>query len=424
MDLDGSFQPAEDVLKMSGRYPIVHGVTSEGKPLSLFRIAQQGAHLSSRVGPREVLWVHHAIVGAHLTAESTFTEIHARMDHLTEWVGRTGISAAIQSKEWRLSYTRPEPIVGAVPDGEVALIFQATAPLAWHRAAFEEVVWLVGRPSTPLPLAELAERYLFPYRELITFATGTPAVLEEVTVRTPDVTDDATGAARMTELQVFHQFLQPAPNFRQHEAITPTEMVFALSDWTGDLGSLLSAWLLGTNRTRAALRAMFGLALAPPRWMDTTAMTWAQAIETYHRDSFSGSPATTDALKRWEEVLAACPEEHRVWLERKLRHAFEPHLHQRITEVARRSRPVIRELLQRFKGFAFHLKEARNAYAHLGSAEGASGLHLHRLCETARWVLTANVLLDLGFSEQAAKAVIQRNQSYSFLAFGPKSEPI
>ena len=368
-------------------------------------------------GPaREGLWIRHAVLGAHLPETAHFDEMHARLDHLPEWVARTGIVRGGKAGSWTVSYNPPEPIVAETENGEVSLRFSSNFDNDPHRAQIREQIWLVARPPIATNLTEVADALLFPIRELISFSTSIPAVIEEVTVRKPEA-DRASDEP--TDLQVFHQFIQPVESVRRAKIAHPPDMVFALADWPGDFVGLVKNWLELKRRAPATLTALFGLAFAPPRWGDTTAMIWAQAVETYHRDCFAGGTADKEAANRRARVLDASPKADRVWLEMKLEHADEPSLRRRITDVTRRVKPIVWPLLIKFPGLAMRLSGARNAYAHfgVGTSESVKAIDLYGLSQTARWVLTANLLLDLGFSETGAKAVIERNSEYRHLAF-------
>jgi len=266
-----------------------------------------------------------------------------------------------------------------------------------------------------MSVTDLADTFVFPVRDLLGFSTATASVLEEVTLRTSQATREVGKDQEPIELILFDQFLQPDQSVRRGKRLYPPDMIFTLGDSGGDFDRLLKGWLEVSKRVHATINLMNGLAFAPPRMGDTTAMLWAQAIETYHRDSISAGAANEEAKRRLERVLSACPKEDRQWLEFKLKHADEPSLRRRINDVARRARPIVKDLLLRSKGFGLRLSGARNAFAHYGAAVGFSGLELYRLAQTARWVLVANFLLDLGFSPSAAKALIERNGGYDHL---------
>jgi ApeA N-terminal domain 1 len=416
VDLDSTFQELDALLKLSGRYPEIHGVTLGGKQFSLFEAVQTGAHMSMRGPARETIWVRHCIIGAHLSKEAIFAQMDARLDHLSEWVARSGIVRDRTGTTRTVTYSSPDPIVATISDGELSLRFTSRFENDPHRAEITEQVWLVCRPQTAASLNVIADKLFFPARELISFATGIPSVVEEITVRVPD---EIRGPDDPTDLQFFHRFIQPNESVRASDRANPSDMVFVLADWPGDFAGLINGWLQLKGRAPATLSGLFGLAFSPPRWGDTIAMIWAQAIETYHRDCFAGSLANEEAAERRARILSACPKDDRPWLEMKLEHADEPSLRRRIKDVARRAKPIVLPLLSKFPGLALHLSGARNAYAHfgIGTSERITAFDLDDLSKTARWVLTANLLLDLGFSETAARAVIERNSEYHHLAF-------
>src|SRR5438309_11398628 len=67
VELDGAFEqdPAE-LVKLSGEYPVIHGITPSGQPLTLFGVVHDQTHAVMGYW-RQCLWVYYAVVGAHLT---------------------------------------------------------------------------------------------------------------------------------------------------------------------------------------------------------------------------------------------------------------------------------------------------------------------------------------------------------------------
>ncbi len=244
---------------------------------------------------RQGLWANYALIGAQL-AEPRFVEVSYRLDHLPDWVSRTGIKPSVEQGAWRLDYRKPEKLTATIDDGEVSIGFAIKATNSPHKSGFEESVWLTGISKEPLTLRELTDRLLFPVRDLITVAVGSGALIEEITVTSPEASQKMSdGTERLAELILFHRYLQPDPSVRREGRLKPEEMIFGLEDWTDGFTALVTRWLELRSKLDAALNLVVGLAYAPPRWGDTTVMIWAQALEAYHRIGRGGrqsSPGT------------------------------------------------------------------------------------------------------------------------------------
>jgi ApeA N-terminal domain 1 len=423
--LDGTFLEGEEFLKLDTRYPVIYGVLQSGRPVSIFGVH----HVSSGgVGyPREGWWSGLGVLGHHFPEGPTFDEVHFRLDHLADWVSRTGITYEVKPEPaitWRVTNQPPEEMTASMGDeGEIAIGFGSQFETQLHRVEGTELVYAIGRAVTAMPVRELIDRYLVPIRDLITMATLTANVVEEVNVRTPDVRVEVGSQQRKPDLPLLHHLLQPDPSVRDADRLMPNEILFGLGDWTGSFEELVVSWLAIREELAPALNLVLGLAYAPPRWSDTVVLTWAQAFEAYHRIRFQGGTSEIEAKATYDRVMASCPPGDREWLRVRLEHSDEPSLRRRIRDVTDRARPVVDPLLEKRPNFSGRLGEVRNTYSHFGAVpEEGKGRELADLSETAHWVFMANVLLDLGFAEATARELLARNKNFAHLLEGPVTQ--
>ena len=123
-------------------------------------------------------------------------------------------------------------------------------------------------------------------------------------------------------------------------------------------------------------------------------------------------------------VIAAAPDEHRPWLKERLAHSNEPTLRERLVELHRRANGVVSGVLGSADAFADPVVGARNALTHRGTPHKAKeipGRELFRLTEQIAFLLTACLMLDLGFVELEVVAATRRSRRFRILTevFGP-----
>jgi hypothetical protein len=187
VDLDGTFQQFGALVAVNASYGLMHGVLADGKRVSLHHVYQVGAHLGGYA--RESWRITECVVGANLPEHPTFDEMQFEFDHLPDWFSRTGLNIAAGQdgpRSTRITSSPPSELRATLGDGNtIGIGFGGDLHKEHHLAQFRERI--IGRAQcvNPLLARELTERYLVPLRDLITFATLIPAVVEEVAVQTP-----------------------------------------------------------------------------------------------------------------------------------------------------------------------------------------------------------------------------------------------
>jgi len=420
LELHGAFTGFEGVLGTA--YPLVLGVSDSSQYLTLYRAYSSGAQIGALL--RQHLSIGLGFVGAHFTEDQlSFAELKFNTDHLADWAAHSGIVHANPPPEglrWQVGFGHPEPVVADLGDrGIVKIFYEGGLRIQQGSVELSESPRIIGTPPKPIGHRQLISDFLFPLRNLLTFATMSPAYLEEVVLFSPHVTHTLpTGAEHQLDIELHHTFLQPEDRDRVIDRLYPTRMLFALADWPGEFSSLIQNWLDISSRHESSINLLMGLAYAPPRWVATRVLTLAQALEAYHRTAFTESSATTAAIESKARVLTAAkpvvsPEDWK-WLTSQLQHAGDPSLRTRLCECASRVATIIDPMVPDLVLFSKGLGQVRNTYSHFG-AGGSGGEEVRRdyvLERQAYWVLVTNYLLDLGFSEEQARSLITRNQVF------------
>ncbi len=173
-------------------------------------------------------------------------------------------------------------------------------------------------------------------------------------------------------------------------------------------GPLLQTWIYKSE----VFGAGFYLYTASLRNQQTYAedrlFALAAGIEALHRKGFDSdsSQSSQDDRKRAERLLALIPADHpdKKWLERKLAHAHEPSLEQRLLE-------CLRELPLRFRKselekFAKQCAARRNDISHRGGPPAGTDYEtfhneITRLAEALSYLFHLLILHKIGLPEEA-----------------------
>jgi hypothetical protein len=420
LELHGAFPGFEGVLGTA--YPLVLGVGGSSQYLTLYRAYSTGAQIGALL--QQHLSIGLVFVGAHFTVdELSFAELKFNTDHLADWAARSGIvhtNPPPKELRWQVGFGHPEPVVADLGDrGIVKIVYEGSMRIQQGSVELSESPRIIGTPPKPVGHRQVLSDLLFPLRDLLTFATMSPAYLEEVVLNSPHATHTLpSGTEHPVDIELRHTLLQPEDRDRVIDRLYPQRMLFTLADWPGDFSRLIQNWLDISSRHESSMNLLMGLAYAPPRWVATRVLTLAQTLEAYHRTAFAQSPGTAVAIERKARVVQAVKpvlsKEDWGWLTSKLEHAEDPSLRKRLHECASRVAAIIDPMIPDLKTFADDLGNVRNTYSHFG-AGGSGGVEVRRdyvLERRAYWVLVTNYLLDLGFTEEQARSLMARNQVF------------
>src|SRR5438046_4905299 len=82
-------------------YPVVHGVTNAGEAVSIIGASQGGLSIGISSGGARTpitLYCDIVLVGAHVTAETLYSEMLCRVPGLELWLGKRTVSGQIQQE--------------------------------------------------------------------------------------------------------------------------------------------------------------------------------------------------------------------------------------------------------------------------------------------------------------------------------------
>lgn len=402
-------------------YPIVLGTTLPGDPITLEALQHAGS--SSRSSTRlpkpvetEVLSAERAYVGAHLPEPSdrTFRRASLELTDLLTWAGESGLDEMLARniRDLTISVTLPEPKVVDLPFGKLTLAhgWSTTGDLRRSRGVEKSVSFEIELPE-PLDVPAIMARLGNPLRYFLTFATDRPNEIERLTVRTYRY-----DPVRGTEVGVEY------PRIGDRRALPDTVGADFLFDARGlgeDFASKVATWFELYDRIRPAMGALFGPRYRPGTFTDNHFLNVTQAAEAYHRAIMRNEVLPrAEHKRRLSSIYAVAPPEHLSWLQERLAYSNEPTFRDRLIELHARAFQIVAGVLGDAASFADPIVKARNALTHRGKpakAREVDGREIYRLTEQTTFLLTACLLLDLGFDELATVEATRRSRRFRIL---------
>lgn len=415
LSLSGSFETAarDDY----PGYPLVHGKTQLGQPLTLIDGHQVSMPMLSQT--LQQVAASHALVGTYLQSPADgFEMAWGTLDALGEWIGRSGLRHDLP--DWDAPPGRvaakAEYIMGEQPavrltDGTtVQLRVTPGLKSSQYEVSLRQEAAVEFRPAELKSCAEMAT-YLRGFRDLLALITAYPVRVTGVLLCLP-------GSEPKSERMVSWLARWSGPIVGERDPVAWHSMLFNLVDASEYWETLLQRWYEKRDLLADALDLLLSLTDAPPTYLDTQLVLAAQSAEAYHRRNVRNVRWPKAQFKKWkDEIVKACPIEDQERIEELLRHSNEPTLHERLAELREKAAPALPILFDRYPNWADQTKDMRHAYTHRGSEKGPAFdlKDVYNMAEVTAFVVKACILLDLGVPHRKLAERILNNSAYSML---------
>jgi hypothetical protein len=414
--LDGDLLSLREV-----RVPVIHGSVSSnetGSDITLFDCRRIGVRTHGDSHEQD-LRPAVAALGPHLSSEKLLSVRVAELSftQLPSWLLVSGFSIKFHQKTWKsgqpLKYTlkyRPVRLQKIVtPIGKIKFNLRSLPPIFPTRTyPLQEYVGLEVRPHKATPFREFKRRTLWYLQNFLTFATNRRNTVKGVFVKIGRRTD-------VYELLFDHAF-------ESDEPAHPIEMLFSYPQIVSRASEVFTRWIEIYDRLGPALNAIYSVLYGNIGQTDIEFLNVVQAAESYDRRMHGETIITAEEHQtRVAAILAASPEEHRVWLEGKLDRSEKPFLNERLARLFDRPGKAFWSRMfsskAKMKSQLWRIAEWRNTLSHVTSDAASITENLAFMHEAMNQLIAAikaNLLLDLQFSEDELLACFRYNQSYIF----------
>src|SRR5205823_13258569 len=107
---------------------------------------------------------------------------------------------------WQVGLRTTDPLVADLAvQGQVKIAYEGGLNLQQGSVSLTEAPTVVGSAPSPVGYRDLFDRFLFPIRNLLTFATMSPAYLVSVVARGPNAVRTLTsGAIHRVDVELVH----------------------------------------------------------------------------------------------------------------------------------------------------------------------------------------------------------------------------
>lgn len=401
-----SLQQAQD-------YDCIYGRTSKGKLVSLLRCFDLNKVWSSSGIESRKIFVNYVIIGGHIpppnSGQALFRKMHLTWPSLLSWFVHTGVNVDIDHGHFGnfvISFTQREPIEVICGDGlKIIFTFHSDGiPLGAGfpgKIHFEEVVTVTVVPLSPQNL----DGFLGLLCELQHFFSI--CMLE---FSSPDSISlvgafDANDGIDSPKEQRLKLHLAPVVQKKYLRDPHPTDMLLTFKHAQSRFSSMIDKWHTMAPDLLPMRSLYFSSLYGPNRYIHSSFLSLAQAIEVFHRRVKGGTYLASDLYRDTvqDPLLAALPDN----LDQTIKQIFsqrlaflnEYSLKKRIMELAESHLSVVTHYVPDWKKVSRAIVEARNHLTHYAESEDRSNpevdnLDLYR--SLVRMLLELAVLEEVG----------------------------
>jgi len=429
LTLLGPFKPQSvKSFPESPRYPILLGrVTSS--PLDTFVTLTDCTYAGGRgvffsIGTEEFT-VNRAYFGAHLEGDDAFRFDAATLflDYLEHWATESALEMSVEFEhdipvKHEVRYGKKEMPRAVVGPRTVELDLLRELPLDLTRTVtLSETPCFNVRFESAEHVDTILRDTIFPLQNLSSLASD-----HRTRIRGLQLSRGAAGNATRVHL-LFQQI--PGPTGPVPKRLWAEQMLVTSRDVP--MERLLTAWLPFAAEHRDLCDLYFSVMYSPTLLSDAAFFMLAQVAEGYHRDQIGGTEQPDDAFQSTRSaVVAAAPQEHQKWLDRKLGLANELSLKTRLHALVKPDRATLKAIFGDTAAFVDLAADTRNYMAHRIvelQKKAATGITLHQLTERLRLLVKACFLRELGLTSDERRTILTRHVTFDRIVRAPQSSP-
>ena len=376
------------------QYPLIWGITTDGKHISLIDSAITSTKLSANGYPTQILRPSIILVGYHFQQlEEVQTDtVQVMYSYLQDWYGRSGVTWKIPQKvednnnPIELTYTFPKEVTATTVQATINITPTITSQVsAFSPGLLQRVSMQITAKST-LHLTKWMDDFIAPLQHFITFATDRPNAIDDlkVVLKRHNTT---TGETHEHSIDVF---FEPLVHIECNEKeLTSQDMFFTL-DQLPHFEQTIEQWLSLHMKLSPMLRLFFGTYYAPHRYLDTRFLLTLQIMEVYYRHTHNKQVPQTDEPQYLFSGI--------------LDYLFA------------RGEDILLPLVKKKDSFIEKVITSKNYYTYYDEtlkSQAAQEIELYWINEALMLLMRRVILHDIGIDSEQASAFFRENKRYT-----------
>ncbi|WP_395156892.1 HEPN domain-containing protein [Ilumatobacter sp.] len=281
---------------------------------------------------------------------------------LTSWINKDLINVDIPSGQpITVSIDLPEQMTIPLPDGDLCLQWLRSWSMGLD-VSIQSIPTLTWHPTTPMSWESALKSVVRPIEFFLSLVSGECVTFDEFTVASGDPTIERSRTAHVVAARYSGNDVDVG--------LRPWKSLIDYESVEDDFPAVLSRWVQLARNHRSAMVQFFSVASAPDSFAEETFLSTVRALEIWHRGAVGGIAMSKGKFKALRDaVRGAVSRSDWTFLSRRLSHANEPSLKERLDSMLENSVEEYSEVVATYHRFSRRVVDTRNVFTHRGTQE-------------------------------------------------------
>jgi hypothetical protein len=419
LEVVGHFGEQIDAINGSPNLGRIVGILEKGELVTLDGCSYSNRNISFGGVSKCTIRANLALIGANFEKDHplAFSKVSFSLEGLDEWLEISGIKVTLNLEETSavIKYEPPQELSLSLPD-DIRLSFEFgwTVPslgnLKEAKVTQKAYVSLESNEIRPL---HFFKSLIFKITNFFCFAINEIVGLESVTGFYPELKIEIPdGKSYEVPIKMYYEslpFSEKKPKLDLHS------MLFRYCHITTDIEKILTKWLNNYEVSEPAFNLYFASKSGGHKYLDGRFLSLAQGIETLHRRNSNETLMQTNQYSSlMEQLIASCQEEHKSWLNGKLKFGNELSLRARLKQMLAPFHRFFGETSQQ-KYLISKIIDTRNYLTHYDpclETSAAKGVELLKISFKLEWLFQLHFLRLIGMTDEEIDRVASNNQRF------------
>jgi hypothetical protein len=342
----------------------------------------------------------------------TFNSLSFSVDCLDEWVGISGIKISCdpENKTADITYMLPGSIEYQLNNDMKLAICFAYTPLRSSNSTEAKISQRTYLKLVSVALRPLSDFTKVAYKltHLMCFAIDATVTLNNLIAKSSEIQIEmGEGERYSVPVRVYYPsipFSEEAPKKRWHQ------MLFSYRTIKSNAQDVFNNWINAYEIIAPALSLYFSTKNGAQKYLDGKFLALAQGLETYHRRTSDEKLMDSNEFESLvSNLIEACPEQNKEWLEGRLMYGNEINLGKRLKRIIEPFKDKLGNNNER-KRLLRKIVDTRNYLTHYNEDlkdSAAQGSELLGLCQKMEAIFQLHFLKVIGFGGEEITNVIE-----------------
>ena len=353
-------------------------------------------------------------VGYEAGETISFRDVHFETEGLAAWLAIWGIhnEQSLADNTGTITYSLPDRIPVDLPDGSTLhFAFGLEFP-----SVSVQVTELTVRQTCSINITTASPTDLTSFLQLshkvcnfMSFSLGQPISITSFTGYFERTSGEVS---RPIPVQIFGRI---APLVLNDSTIRPHEPLFYYRDVKERIADIIASWFSAYDSFEHSLNLYFNAESGMVTYLDIRFLWMTQALESFHRanseDTTLPKPQFVNIV---EDILNAVPDQHRGWIEQRLRYANEPSLRARLKKLLEPFNQLFGNKKERAL-LVSRIVDTRNYLTHYDKSttnDRVDGTQeLYEVYAKLQALFQLLILQHLGFGEESINRMVEENSA-------------